>query len=328
MDDDTGTNAEITYHLPSGDEFQINPQTGFITTFMSSLDREERDVYNIMVQARDGGGRVGLAQLIITVTDVNDKAPVIIAESQNLDLDRTVPENLPVGEHIVDVVATDDDIGVNAQLTYSVTGGGGYFLINGSGAILLSQSMLPTEGLGPFELLVTVTDGGIPALSNSFEVDVTISDINDNAPGIIQFPNTVHILEDLSIGSVITDSLLPIKARDIDEGVNAEIEYLINPSSTVFAIDLDSGQINLTAKLDREVLDQHTISVVARDKGSPQMSSNPVTITFIVGDVNDNAPVFTQNLYAANVSENTVSGVPLLLLAAADNDTGKLCTSC
>ena len=326
-DNDIGVNAQITYDLPPGDEFTINPQTGAITTSISSLDREEREFYNITVQARDGGGRVGTAMLSITITDINDKRPTFLADTQMLNLDRTLMENFTVGGHIVDVIATDDDIGVNAQLTYTITNGEGYFQISSSGAITLAQSMLPEEGLGPFELTVTATDGGIPAMSDSFEVDITITDVNDNAPIITQAPQMVHVAEDFTVGDIILDALftMPIQATDRDQGTNAEIEFILEPLSPFFGIDFVNGQvqINLTAPLDRETVAQHTISVVARDKGTPQLSSAPSVITFIVDDVNDNPPIFSQDLYAANVSEFTGPGVPVLLLIASDNDTGK-----
>ena len=318
MDADIGTNAAISYDIPPGDEFRIDSTTGVITTSMSTLDREERDTYLITLQARDGGGRVGTAQLTISVTDINDKAPVFPA----VDLDQTLPEDLSVGGHVVNAIATDNDTGVNAQLTYSVTGGGGYFQIDSSGTITLAQSMLPTERLGPFELMITAVDGGIPAMSASIEVDITITDVNDNAPTISQFPQMVHVLEDHSVGTAIMDPMLPIQASDIDEGANAEVEFLLNAASSFFEVENSTGAILLTASLDRETLAQHTISVIARDKGSPSKTSSPVTITIVVDDVNDNSPVFSQNLYSVNVSENTGPGVPLLLLAATDNDTG------
>ena len=327
MDNDTGVNAEITYDIPPGDEFTINPQTGAITTSISTLDREERDFYSITVQARDGGGRVGTAQLSITITDINDKRPTFIADTQMLNLDRTLMEDFPVGGHIVDVIATDDDAGVNALLTYTITNGDGYFQINSSGAVILAQSMLPEEGLGPFELTITATDGGLPAMSNSFEVDITVTDVNDNAPVITQAPLMVHVAENVAVGSIIQDALstMPILATDRDQGINAEIEFILDPLSPFFGINFVNGQvqINLTAPLDRETVAQHTISVVARDRGSPQLSSTPTVITFVVDDVNDNPPIFSQELYATNVSEFTGPGVPVLLLAASDNDTGE-----
>ena len=174
--------------------------------------------------------------------------------------------------------------------------------------------------------MVIVVDGGIPTMISSIEVDITISDVNDNAPTITRIPQMVHVLEDHSVGNGITDPMLPIEANDIDSGVNAEIEFLLDSASSFFEVEISTGVIRPTAPLDRETLAQHTISVVARDKGSPSRTSSPVTMTIVVDDVNDNSPVFSQNLYSVNVSQNTGPGIPLLILAATDSDTGQLWT--
>ncbi len=47
-------------------------------------------------------------------------------------------------------------------------------------------------------------------------------------------------------------------------------------------------------RLDREVIDEYTVVVTATDSGSPPLSSQK-TFAVRLSDVNDNAPMFSQN---------------------------------
>lgn len=48
------------------------------------LDRELRSLYSATLQAKDTSGKPGTTVLEITLTDINDKAPVINRESYNM----------------------------------------------------------------------------------------------------------------------------------------------------------------------------------------------------------------------------------------------------
>ena len=55
----------------------------------------------------------------INVGDTNDNAPSFVSSHYNIEVD----ENLPIGTSIFSLTATDDDVGENAELTYSVQSG-------------------------------------------------------------------------------------------------------------------------------------------------------------------------------------------------------------
>ena len=57
----------------------------------------------------------------------------------------------------------------------------------------------------------------------------------------------------------------------------------------------------------------------ATDGGEPPLH-NHATVNITVIDANDNAPVFTQAAYAANVIENSGVGRTILTLTATDLD--------
>jgi len=122
-DADINENAQIYYRLDEGhdEDFQIDYNTGSISTFQS-LDRERRDFYMFTVIAVDGGDpqMTGTTDVMITVTDCNDNDPIC-------------PEVVPVVEifensttpitSLATFLATDRDIGSNAQVTYSIISG-------------------------------------------------------------------------------------------------------------------------------------------------------------------------------------------------------------
>lgn len=78
----------------------------------------------------------------------------------------------------------------------------------------------------------------------------------------------------------------------------------------------------LTAPLDYETERFHRLTVRALDQGLPSLSSTQ-TLTVEVGDVNDQAPVFSQTIYTATVAENRDPGEPVIRVSATDEDSGK-----
>ncbi len=59
---------------------------------------------------------------------------------------------------------------------------------------------------------------------------------------------------------------MQVRATDADMGVNAQLEYEINPSNDCFKINSNTGQISTTKPLDREETAEHVLSVTVRDR--------------------------------------------------------------
>lgn len=75
--------------------------------------------------------------------------------------------------------------------------------------------------------------------------------------------------------------------------------------------------------MDYEIKPQHILTLLALDDGTPALSSSQ-TLTITVLDVNDEAPVFQQNLYEASVKENQNPGQFVIRVEATDKDSGNL----
>ena len=85
--------------------------------------------------------------ILIVISDANNNRPVFTAPKT---YSATIPELMPIGSSVLDLTATDLDVGVNAVLTYSVvgtTGDAAYFYVDslypaGVGVIKMKQVRL------------------------------------------------------------------------------------------------------------------------------------------------------------------------------------------
>ena len=107
---DSGKNAEITYSIIGGNEhrrFTIHPRTGLVAV-LDGLDFERKQNYLLTVQATDGGvPPLTNATVNVTLTDVNDNAPVFLQNSYSA----VVSEASPKGEKVIQVSdATDNQV--------------------------------------------------------------------------------------------------------------------------------------------------------------------------------------------------------------------------
>ncbi|XP_041929721.1 protocadherin gamma-A11-like [Alosa sapidissima] len=156
-----------------------------------------------------------------------------------------------------------------------------------------------------------------------YSVTVEITDINDNAPSFERSEMKFEISENAAIGARF---MLEI-AVDPDVGTNGLQTYTLNPTDN-FQLKLnqqpDGGktvEMVLQKSLDREKNEDMTLVFTAVDGGEPQMSGT-VKIHVTVLDVNDNAPVFTQQIYKVSVNENSPKGTQLTTVSATDADNG------
>ncbi|KAM6151367.1 protocadherin-11 X-linked isoform 6-T6 [Rhynchocyon petersi] len=184
-DPDYGENSAVTLSiLDMNDDFTIDPQTGVIRPNIS-FDREKQESYTFYVKAEDGG-RVSCsstAKVTINVVDVNDNRPVFVVPSTNYSYELVLPSTNP-GTMVFKVVAIDSDIGMNAELRYSIVGGNtrGLFLIDKiTGNITLKEKCVAAD-LGLHRLVVKAKDLGQPdSLFNIIIVNLFVNETVANS---------------------------------------------------------------------------------------------------------------------------------------------------
>ncbi|XP_076860670.1 protocadherin gamma-C3-like [Brachyhypopomus gauderio] len=155
------------------------------------------------------------------------------------------------------------------------------------------------------------------------QITVDIVDVNDNAPTFIDQSYNLEILE-----SAVSGTRFQLEgAHDPDIGSNALQAYKLSqtPFFRLEADDVgDEGKIPyliLQRALDRESSARHNLVLTAVDGGKPQKTGT-LSITVVVSDVNDNAPICSESKYTTTVREDAADGTFLLRINATDTDEG------
>uniref|UniRef100_A0A8C5CXK9 Cadherin domain-containing protein n=1 Tax=Gadus morhua TaxID=8049 RepID=A0A8C5CXK9_GADMO len=160
---------------------------------------------------------------------------------------------------------------------------------------------------------------GVACVGSGLEIRVLVLDVNDNIP---QFLRPHYHLE-VEENKLPTGSLLTVRATDADSGPNGRVTYRLGKyTAAIFRMGSQTGQLSVTVPLDREQQDVHTISVLARDNGSPPLESL-TTVSIRVHDQNDNAPAFVTPHFIFFIPENLPPLAHVGRIGVTDADEGE-----
>ncbi|KAG9479407.1 cadherin-6-like [Eleutherodactylus coqui] len=329
-DDPTyGNSAKVVYSILQGQPyFSVESETGVIKTALSKMDRENREHYQVVIQAKDMGGQMGglsgTTTVNITLSDVNDNPPRF---PQTTYLFRA-PESSPVGSTIGRIKANDADEGVNAETEYKIVDGDEHNMFEiitdketQEGVVVVKKPMdfekrtmynLKVEAdntyddprfhyLGPFKDVATIK--------------IIVEDV-DEPPVFSRSGYVLEVKEDAKINTVIG----MVTAQDPD-AARSTVKYSVDRHTDmdrIFNIDSGNGSIFTSKPLDRESLLWHNITVIATEISNPKESSR-VPVFIKVLDVNDNAPEFAM-LYEIFVCENAKAEQIIHTVSAIDKD--------
>ncbi|XP_015832210.3 protocadherin beta-16 [Nothobranchius furzeri] len=323
VDLDVGTNDLQKYDLNPSDHFALklhNSADGNKNVEMvlqKPLDREKQEQINLVLTAVDGGEpqMSGTMQIVITVLDVNDNAPVFTQKTYKA----TVTENSPKGTVVATVTASDADEGSNSKITYSITNTlddvRKIFIVNRENGEISLIGNINFEESQNFQINLRASDDG--GLTDSCKLSVDVQDVNDNKPEISIMSKTNVISEDAKLNTVVT----MIHVEDKDTGENGKVNCFIlekiefslkSSTNNFYSLVTDS-------ELDRERASEYNITVSCSDEGVLSLSSS-VTLTLQISDVNDNAPVFERSSYEAYIVENNTPGLSIFTVKATDAD--------
>ncbi|XP_055376398.1 cadherin-related tumor suppressor-like [Condylostylus longicornis] len=270
IDLDEGLNGDVYYNIENGNQdgkFSLDSATGQIS-IASKLDRETKSIYKLIIVARDASLETQLsssATVTIEVLDENDVAPEFLQTNTEI----FVKETTAIGTELMHFKATDSDLGINSQVTFSISAGNRkdtFHIDNKSGSLYLHKT-LDYEDTQSYSLNITASDGGNPKLSSTIIFTVHILDENDNPPS---FPNTA-IVRQIREGIPIKTPIVTINAEDPDSGLNGKVSYYISkqePEDNLrhFEINSTTGVIYTLKKIDRETIDTFRLTVVAIDQ--------------------------------------------------------------
>ncbi|XP_072251490.1 protocadherin-19 isoform X3 [Leuresthes tenuis] len=302
-DKDSGANGKVQCRLQGNVPFRLQEYESFSTILVDGrLDREQKDTYNLTIQAEDSGIPLLRAtkSLVVKVTDENDNPPHFLKPHYQ---EMVMENNLP-GSCLLAVSAEDPDLGMNGTVSYSIVPGeikhmdvNTYVSINPSGRIYSMRSF-DHEYTRTFDFKVLARDNGNPSLSSNATVRIVVLDVNDNTP-VMTNPPLVNGTADVSIprnagvGYLVTQ----VKAEDYDEGENGRLTYTISEGDRAyFEIDQSNGEVRSTRMFGENVKSTYEITVVARDHGKPSLSASAYIVVYLSPDLNAQEPIGPVNL--------------------------------
>ncbi|XP_042349755.1 protocadherin-10b isoform X2 [Plectropomus leopardus] len=329
FDPDVGSNALRTYDITTNNYFYLDVQTQtdgnkFAELVLEKpLDREQQAAHRYVLTAVDGGQppRTGTALLVVKVLDSNDNVPVFDQPVYTVSLS----ENAPVGTLVIQLNATDLDEGLNGEIVYSFSNHisnrvKDLFSIDPRTGRIEVRGEVDFEESSLYQIFVQAKDLGPNAVPAHCKVLVKVTDVNDNAPEITFSTVTESVSEKAAPGTVI--ALLSVTDRDAEENGQIHVEILGDVPFKLKSSFRNYFTIVTDGPLNREQADSYSVTVVARDKGTPSLAASK-SIRLQVSDENDNAPTFTQPIYDVYVTENNVPGAYIHAVTALDPDIGQ-----
>ncbi|XP_038860834.1 protocadherin beta-16-like [Salvelinus namaycush] len=332
-DADEGANGEVTYEfshisIKTKNTFSIDPKSGEIK-IKSMIDFEDTSSFELRVKAKDGAGQAASCKVIVDVADINDNAPVILIKS----LKSPFPENSPAGTEVALIYVQDRDSESNSKVRCSIEQNT-YFKLSPSikkHLSLITAVELDRETQSEYNITLIATDEGNPPLSSFQTITLIVSDMNDNPPVFEEQSYSAYVTENNKPGS----SMCSVTARDPDWRQNGTVVYSLLPSevngvpvSSFLSINGDTGVIHAVRAFDYEQFRSFKVHVVARDNGSPPLSTN-VTVSVFITDENDNSPQILYPAPAGNslmtemVPKAALAGSLVSKVIAVDADSGQ-----
>ncbi|XP_026135761.1 protocadherin gamma-A2-like isoform X31 [Carassius auratus] len=293
-DADEGQNGEVTYEFGNllehlMDTFSIDSFSGEIK-LTGLIDYEDESSIELPIQAKDGQGLASHCSVLIDIFDVNDNAPKIMSKSVKI----SIPENVLPGTEVGVINVQDRDSENNGQVRCSIQQNVPFKLVPSikNYYSLVTTGELDRELLSDYNITITATDEGSPPLSSTKNIHLTVADVNDNPPVFQEQSYRAHVQENNKPGS----SICSVSATDPDWRQNGTVVYSLlssdlsgSPVSSFLSINGDTGVIHAVRSFDYEQLKSFKVLVLARDNGSPPLSSN-VTLSVFITDENDNSP--------------------------------------
>ncbi|KFQ89013.1 Protocadherin-23, partial [Phoenicopterus ruber ruber] len=297
VDRDAGLNSLLQYEILPGtgyEKFRMNSDSGEVIT-TASLDRETQEVFSI----KGNPSRSSTAQLYLTVLDENDHSPLFAKTQYQI----SVREDLEEGSAILDLFASDEDDGLNGQVTYSLVDNtfGAFAIDSLTGSIITTKALdRETKSQYMFRAVASDCSTHFPR-STIVSVVVHIDDVNDNDPVFLQNPVRAFVLAETPVNKTVAT----VRTEDVDLGPNGAVVFSLMTVKTVFQINTKTGDIILQEPLASKDFSTQLL-VTASDQGIPPRTATAMVTIFT--EEQEEEISFSRSLYEASMPENSAAG--------------------
>ena len=316
VDSDSGPAGEIEYKIVGGnvdETFQLDENTGLL----SVTNRPRKSNYRLNLKASDGGSPSHSSSQIleIKVADVSRGPPKFSQAIYSAE----VGENEEPGTLVTTVRA--EKKGSTNNLVYSLEEQltFGLFSIDQRSGAITTIKELDREQRSGYILTVYVHDAATQPSFDTASVLIKVLDKNDHVPTFKDSCYPLFVPENTDLAAIHQ-----MVAIDLDDKENGDITYslvAIGDEKNKFSIDAHTGQLS-ASPLDHEERASYSLTIKAEDQGSPKKHAL-CEMKVRVLDRNDNDPVFSQELYRAEISENVAEGSSVITVTATDADSGQ-----
>ncbi|KAF4790309.1 hypothetical protein TURU_142292 [Turdus rufiventris] len=301
--------------------FQYINKAGVIRTALHNMDREAREHYSVVIQAKDMAGQVGglsgSTTVNITLTDVNDNPPRFPQNQKSTCILGYVKRVAPSRSR--EVIVPFLSALVRSHLECCVQ-------------VWSPQYKKDVDLLEWVQRRAVKVIRGLKHLTDEGSLkELRMSTWKREGSRETLLKPLKHyqlyVPESAQVGSAVGK----IKANDADTGSNADMKYTIinGDGSGVFSISTDKetreGILSLRKPLDYEKKKSYTLNIEGANTHLDFRFSHlgpfkDVTmLKVIVGDV-DEPPLFTMPSYVMEVYENAKIGTPVGTVTAHDPD--------
>ena len=259
------------------DYFHLDRRSGVVTT-ATYLDRESKELFK--ATAYTTGFNRAKCDLEVKVLDVNDEVPTFTRKSDEI----TISEGIEVGSTIYTAKAYDRDEKFNSityHLRFEDKSVDGDFAIDPSSGMVIVRRKLDREKKDSYKLIIIAMDNGSPSLLGSLRLQISLSDVNDNAPFF--YPSTAF-LNVPSVNRIVSSHTLYLAHaydRD-DEASSNNLTYAWSPNTEELVPDflnLNESTGELTYSYTPRLQLPKVLEIDAKDSGG-KISSNSIKLYF------------------------------------------------
>ncbi|XP_029297728.1 LOW QUALITY PROTEIN: protocadherin Fat 2 [Cottoperca gobio] len=306
-------NEPVLYSVvnPVG-KFLISQTSGILETTGIPFDREEQDVYDLVVKVEDmrTPPRTATTQVKVFIEDVNDNSPQFL----NLPFSMMIVETSEPGDVLYQATAIDRDLGENGSIMYSLEDDYDLFRIDPDIGDVSLQRPLDFDALNKYVLTVLAIDDGEPSQTTMAQLSIQVRNQTNPVFQTLLYP--LKVPENVPPFTTI----LHVQARN-PEGYRLIYNLEEDNASQHFHIDFKTGVLTVTNLLDYESQAMHVLTVRASDSVTGAFSEASIEIE--VEDVNDNVPVFSKLIYPVTIVEGLPIDTSVIQLFASDGDSGR-----
>lgn len=296
------------------DQGKEGPQANYLQ-LVSPLNAEEKNRYELLLEAQDRGGQTASLKIFVEVLDKNEFSPSF---SRATVKEFRVSEKEEAGFVLTTLKATDADAPPNNRITYLLLPSSPPFIRKTfyvdpvKGTVKLLQR-LDYETHQVYKIDVIARDSGEGGEVKSAQVTLTVNvvDWNDNPPVISRDESTVFsVKENSGKFSLVAD----IFVDDKDSGSAGKVFCKVVTYDKVFQLTRRESSvyaIETRVSLDREEQDSYNVTIRCIDQGEVKQTTER-TFKVVIRDENDSPPTFDRGLHSFTVLENATEGTPLM----------------